>query len=1195
MAAGGNNINGDTMRFNVRKVFFGLPFLIFTGLFIAYLLFGYFAVNPLMQRIVPWVAQTMLDSRASVGQVKFDPLRLTLNVDNFRLTETTGAPLAGFRRLHLDLEASGLFRFAWQLGDVELIAPTVRFDIAPDGKLNWTGLIAALDRNKTPPSKTVPRILLTHLKIVQGDIEYTDRTRPTPFEASLLPLDLQLDGLSTLPADRGNYLIAAKLPKQGGTLKWDGKIGLNPVVSNGRLALEGVRLVPLMQVVKRTELPLTPTAGVIDTRLAYSFSMVKDQPSAVLTQIAISLKDFAATAASGTSRLTAQQLLVRAPRVDFAIQSGTKLRFKGLTAQLTSVHLNQAGKPMFDLAQAGVLGVDFDLATQRLQVARMTFNGGDMHASRSTNGVIDWQRVVGSPAPSTQPSATPNRPSIAAARPFVFDIAAVELQNWQAHYLDHDFRHPLSVTASSFNSDFALSNASGALRLSRLNSTVGPITLLSSLSSKPIATLRQLRIENGELDLAKRAVTLHAIVASGLHSDLVRQSGKPLALQAAFQPLTTATKPKLAVNSTAKHAASTAKSAAWTVALDRAALEDAALHFEDRAKGKTVTLDIVQATLAAHDLSLDLHKPVSATANFKVKQGGNFDAHGTIVPAPLRGDLKLKLSTLSLKPFAPYINRIARLKLNSGSASSEGTLKLRQGKKLAIDYAGGFAVDKLGITEEEGGAQFLAWQRLSSDDLTFRLAPDSLHIGTLRAVKPVGKIIIFPDKTLNLTRLLRSEAPPPAAPLTGAAPVAAKPIAVAHTAPAENEFPVSIERIRIDNADLNFADLSLTPQFATNINSLSGVINGLSNNPATVSQVELDGKVDQYGSARIRGSLQPFHATDFTDLKLSFGNLEMNRLTPYSGKFAGRKILSGRLSADLEYKIRNRRLLGENQFIMNRLRLGGHVDSPDAAHLPLDLAIALLQDSNGVINLNLPVSGNLDDPQFSYGRIVWKAFVNVLTKLVSAPFRALGNLLGINSDTLQAVTFDAGSAMLLAPEQEKLKSVALAMSKRPALTLTVQPVYAGSADTRAIEIQRIRREVAQTMGLKLAPNETPGPVDLTNPKAQKAVLTLAKANLKHDLFKRIEADYDKPKTGGNTLYAALLEQLTVQIPVTGDELQGLAQQRGDAIRQALLANGVIPDRLSVAVPVAGNAADRTVNTTLSLGAALSTVPASAGG
>ena len=133
---------------------------------------------------------------------------------------------------------------------------------------------------------------------------------------------------------------------------------------------------------------------------------------------------------------------------------------------------------------------------------------------------------------------------------------------------------------------------------------------------------------------------------------------------------------------------------------------------------------------------------------------------------------------------------------------------------------------------------------------------------------------------------------------------------------------------------------------------------------------ELDGQVDDYGLARAVGQIDLFNPTDYTDIKVVFRNVEMNRLTPYSATFAGRKIESGKLSLDLEYKIKNRQLQGDNQIIMNKLILGERVESPTAMNLPLDLAIAILEDSDGVIDLGLPVSGSLDDPQFSYGGII---------------------------------------------------------------------------------------------------------------------------------------------------------------------------------------------------------------------------------
>ena len=373
--------------------------------------------------------------------------------------------------------------------------------------------------------------------------------------------------------------------------------------------------------------------------------------------------------------------------------------------------------------------------------------------------------------------------------------------------------------------------------------------------------------------------------------------------------------------------------------------------------------------------------------------------------------------------------------------------------------------------------------------------------------------------------------------------------------------------------------------------------------------MELDGKVDEYGSARIRGTIQPFRATDFTDITLTFRNLEMTRLTPYSGKFAGRKIDSGKLSVDLEYKIKNRQLAGNNKFVINKLRLGERVDSPDAMKLPLDLAIALLEDSNGVIDLDLPISGSLDDPKFSYGRIIWKAIVNVLTKLVTAPFRALGKLLGISSEKMESVSFDPGSSKLLPPEQEKLKTLSEAMAKRPALTLTIEPGYDPEADRQALQVQAMRREVAAGAGLKLAPQEEPGPVDVNNFKVQTVLEDLYAERFGKEDYQKLRTSYREKEKGGTTpvldsefverlgrrfkardtgpvsaFHTELLERLTRKTQIDDGELMKLAQARGQAMRETLVKQGMDGGRLGVAAPVKQEAKDKLVGSKMSLGA-----------
>lgn len=1156
-----------------KKIISSLPFRIVASLLAAYFLTAYFAVDPLARHILPWVAEKKLASRASVEHVSFDPFRLAFTLDHLRLTRPDGAPLAGFERLYVDLEASGMFQLTWRIKDIRLTAPQVTLDIAPNGKLNWADLIAKLNENKEK-SDTIPRMLIEHILIERGNIQYSEHNRPTPFTAALEPLGLELDGLSTLPEDRGDYQIAAKLPEQGGTLKWKGDIGLNPIASNGSIALQGIKLAKLMQVAPAS-LPLRITSGNLQTSFNYRFAMVTAdlKPEATIKNIVLSVSgvkgDLPRTSGS---KLGLQYLSVKLPELKFSMRQGTQLHMQGMEIGLKDAALQLGNAPVFKLPQAQVSGMDFDLADRSLNVQEITLEDGGLQAKRLADGSLDWQRLFASGGQDKD--ATAEKASQQSEKPFQFEIAGINLEHWRADYEDMSFKQPLSLNVQDMNARFSVSNSGGGVAVRQFESQMGPFTLKSARYPQPAATMAKLSLNGGEIDLKDDTAKLQSVILSGLQTQVLHEANKPLNWQAILEPTVQA--PAAATKS--EHADSS-KPSDWKLALDRIVLENGTVHIEDKSAGSPVALDIQNAALTLQGASLDLAKPLPVSARFKVKQGGQFDASGKLALAPLKGDLKLKLSTLSLKPFAPYINQVALLRLDNGAANLGGKLAVKSGKALSAQFQGGFSVDNLVISEEDGGATFLGWKSLDSDSLTLGWAPNQLHMDELRVVQPVGKIIIYEDKSINIKRIMRAQEEPARASTPPTQPA---------TNAAKSEFPVTVERVRVDEGELDYADLSLKPQFGTHIHALTGVVNNLTTNPDTAAQVELDGKVDEYGSARIRGAIQPFHVTEFTDLKLAFRNLEMNRLTPYSGKFAGRKIESGKMSADLEYNIKNRQLAGENKFVINKIKLGEHVDSPDAVNLPLDLAIALLEDSDGVIDLDLPISGSLDDPQFSYGKVIWKAFVNVLGKIVTSPFRALGHLLGISSEKLEAVVFDPGSTELTPPEQEKLKTVATAMAKRPALTLAIVPGYDPVADKKAIQETTIRRDVLTEMGLKLQPGEKPGPIDLNNPKAQTAIRTLVRERSPEAKTKgmlgKLKDFFDTSKPTEPAAYEAMLQQLEQWVTVPDNDLKALADARANAIQQQLTqAGGMSADRLSKTAPETVNGDGHDVRLKMTLG------------
>ena len=373
------------------------------------------------------------------------------------------------------------------------------------------------------------------------------------------------------------------------------------------------------------------------------------------------------------------------------------------------------------------------------------------------------------------------------------------------------------------------------------------------------------------------------------------------------------------------------------------------------------------------------------------------------------------------------------------------------------------------------------------------------------------------------------------------------------------------------------------PPFAAKIHKLNGVINGFSSSPDRRIVMALEGQVDQYGSATIKGELAPLNTKGYSDVKMVFRNVEMTGLTPYSAKFAGRKIDSGKISLDLYYNIVNSRLKGENQIIVDSLELGERIEGSDAMDLPLDLAIALLKDSNDRIQLGLPVAGSLEDPEFSYGHLVWKALVNVLTKMVTAPFRALANLIGGTEEDLGAVNFQVGHSRITPPEKEKLAKLAVAIKQRPQLSIEVQGQYSPEADGAVLKHLALRQALAKRMD-KAPINEMNldiEPLNITDPTTRKALDVLATERMPAAELATLKKSYGlahslpnaekkaeknpAPKTSSKPpepdaagFYKALFLNLEKQQPLAENALKTLAQKRAQAIVSELSNAGGVP-------------------------------------
>lgn len=1061
-----------------------------------------------------------------------------------------------------------MFDLAWKFKQIGVVEPKVNLAISSEGKLNWDDLLDKVNEGpKQPSSGTIPSIVIQHIIVSEGNVHYADANRPSPIETTLSPLNFQLKGFSTLPRDRGDYLISAAFDDKGGSLKWKGNMGVNPVASAGVVSLEKINIADAIALVKGLDLPVTINKGDVQTSFSYDFTMPKTVPTLALTNLTVGFSDVAGKLVDdGNVNLVHGGLTV--PRLNFVKDEYPKLQIENLDLKVLGFNLSQGDGTEIQLQESVATLPKFNLEVQ--DQAQLLFQNLNIKLN----------------------DFTLNQGKHLALRVPTSNINAVNLD--------------LAENKANIG-EIVLSNIQFGKAIAEGDENKADV--------ESIATLKEITLADGQFALADKTLQVESVLFSGLDTSVVKQSDGSLNWVKFFAEnqlpaqADVPVKPSVEAkqDATTPNKSEEGAESPWAVRLANVALRDANIHIEDNSVKTPVKFDVQDASVALNDASLDMTKSLPIKAAFKVKQGGKFSTKGKLWPSPFKADLGLRLSNLSLKTFAPYLNETALLKLDSGTAGLSGKLNLKQKQDFSLRFNGKFDVKKLSILEEVDDKPFLRWNRLGSNQLKLSLMPNKLHMASLKIDQPSGKFIIFEDKSLNVNRIMRNNTPATIEQaeqssakevVTSATPVTSDNSLIKAQAPqavvsaeevpkpsptqpdaAVDSFPVSIDSVRINDAKLEFADLSLITPFGTNIHSLTGVMNGLSTKADKVAQVELAGKVDEYGSAKIAGSLQPFKATDFTDIKLAFTNLDMSRLTPYSGKFAGRKINSGKLSVDLGYKIKQQQLIGENKFVINKIKLGDKIESDESADLPLDLAIAILEDSDGVIDLDLPISGSLDDPEFSYGSIVWKAFTNILTKIVTAPFRALGSLFGGDGEDFDGIAFEAGQSEVSPPELEKLAKVSEALAKRQGLTLGIVPSYNEAVDTQAIQQMTYRRQVIEEMGVVLEEGQKPGPIDLGNEAAQDAIQTLHNKLTKKGFFKRMAGKFEKPEDGYfEKAQASLIES----VEVTEADLIKVAETRAKAIETALLSNGINQERLSIAEVANVEAKEKTIKASLTL-------------
>lgn len=586
---------------------------------------------------------------------------------------------------------------------------------------------------------------------------------------------------------------------------------------------------------------------------------------------------------------------------------------------------------------------------------------------------------------------------------------------------------PVSIDAGqlSVTTDYQLAEFDGGVDLALNN---GLIDLKQLAVSEPaqhrsLLALPSLTVSGVAADLRSRRLTIAKIAAADAAIQAWLQADGVVNYQALLaQPAASG-----ANAPTQAAAAPTEPAQPWRIQVDDVALSNHRIDFTDYSLTKPVTLALSELALGLRGFDSANPGKLPLTFSTRINQKATLKLAGDTVLQPFGATWQVTLDNLLIKPFQAYLDPYLNLELVDGGVNLDGNLQLATADRFQLTFAGNANIDNLLTRDQIKNKDFLKWSDLTLAGIGIDLNQQDFKIDKVVFERPYFRFNIKKDGTTNVDELSVAQPAPRNPPKVAQA--SAKP---------DSKTPepkLVIGKIEMKNGRSDFADYSLILPFVAEMKRLNGEVSGFSTEKDAYAQLNLQGKVYDLASVDIKGKYQ--FQTGNTDIGLKFTHMPLPLITPYMAEFAGYKIEKGQMALDLQYKISKGELEVQNKLFIDQLALGEHVDNPKAMSLPLHLAIALLKDADGRINLDFPISGSLEDPKFSLGALVSDVLVNLIAKAVASPFKMFGALLGEDKD-YSAVKFGPGSAKLAAEESTKLDQLGQALSTKPELTLEIK-------------------------------------------------------------------------------------------------------------------------------------------------------------
>ena len=1068
------------------------------SLLVIYTLLGFFGLPYAIKNIAP---KYLKDYNATlfVSNAKFNPFTFELNATNAELNTTS--PLFSTKQIDLKLKPFSIFKKLVEIDIFRLDEPKVKIARDKKANFNFSNFISEDNATSEDNSTSSINFALNNAKIIKGSFSYSDQNLTKPFNVSFDDINYELSSLNTKKNSAGSHIFDSN-SSLAHKIDLNGDIKLNPLKIEGNVSINDFSIKPVViSFIDNDTLNLKN--AIINLKINYALNADENATG-------INLKD---------SFLNVKEL--------------------SLDEGANELSLGELELPKFDLVSKIADKTEAALNLSAINLNDISFKNAISASVKSLN--LSDISLLANLNEKSELNATAKLKSVV-ANALKIDEADRNLANLK------------DINASNLNLNLANNKTALTLEKIALNGINAPLsksananvasagvtnTSFTMDSNKSLASLDELNVKNIELKAKNKNIASVADVgAKSISFDLLK-----MALNIASVDVN---KPKFtselndnglsAVNELGfgEQSAKATKAAKHTKKVEKKAEnKSASKSKENEFKFDVKNISVNNANIAlthlfegekiAHkfdnlfvkvaNLSSDFSKPFDAKVAMKSSQKLNLDIESKIKIEPLDVSAKIKLNDTNLPKYFAYAKPFLEASLASGQMSADA--QLHYAKDIKADAKVSIKDIRLNGKKTE---KLIAFKSLDLEKISF--AKNDLAISGVSLNSPFIKAHLSKERKFNLSQIVKED--------KNKAKTEAKPETKKTASKKEDELKFSVKNFSLKNGEVDFSDASLFMPFATTISKLNGKLTDI--DKKRPSSGEFQGVVGKNGFAQITAKLFPFELKQNTDIKLDFKDIDLTDITPYSGQFVGYKIKKGKLNLNLKYSVADSKLNGSNFVNFDSLTLGEKVDSKEAVNLPLSLAISILSDQNNQINIDLPVEGNLDDPDFKYGGVVWAAVKKLFADITLAPFRFLGNALGLGGKDLSSIDFLAGSSELISSEAPKIADFIKLTGSKPKMKLSITPTYS-KLDESFYKNKKLDQKINQIIA--------------SSGKDYIAVLNELVPNLKDRSEK------------------ALREEALKGIEVDKAKLVELANERANAVKEALIKAGLETSRINI--------------------------------